>query len=81
LGYQSGSAFGALGKRPDVAVLHLGAILPNYDATLDGSGWQASRWPPKGRFRLQWVTDHLIVPPEDAGTYGTIAGALVSLAS
>jgi alkanesulfonate monooxygenase SsuD/methylene tetrahydromethanopterin reductase-like flavin-dependent oxidoreductase (luciferase family) len=63
-----------------MAPLHLGLILPNY-----GEGLHAERLgaaavaAEESGFDSGWVTDHLIVPPEHAPIYGTIAEALVSL--
>ena len=60
--------------------VHLGLILPNYGETLGaerlGSAAAAAE---EAGFDSGWVTDHLIVPPEHAPIYGTIAEALVSL--
>jgi alkanesulfonate monooxygenase SsuD/methylene tetrahydromethanopterin reductase-like flavin-dependent oxidoreductase (luciferase family) len=63
-----------------VATLHLGVILPNYGEALaaDRLAGVAVAAEQSG-FDSAWVTDHLIVPAEHAGTYGTIAEALVSL--
>jgi alkanesulfonate monooxygenase SsuD/methylene tetrahydromethanopterin reductase-like flavin-dependent oxidoreductase (luciferase family) len=63
-----------------VAALHLGLILPNYGEGLDaerlaGTALAAEQ----AGFDSGWVTDHVIVPPEHAPIYGTIAEALVSL--
>jgi alkanesulfonate monooxygenase SsuD/methylene tetrahydromethanopterin reductase-like flavin-dependent oxidoreductase (luciferase family) len=60
--------------------LHLGVVLPNYGEALAverlaGVAVAAE----ESGFDSGWVTDHLIVPAEQAGTYGTIAEALVSL--
>ncbi len=60
--------------------LHLGVILPNYGDALDAerlAGVAVAA--EQAGFDSGWVTDHLIVPPEWAETYGTIAEALVSL--
>jgi alkanesulfonate monooxygenase SsuD/methylene tetrahydromethanopterin reductase-like flavin-dependent oxidoreductase (luciferase family) len=63
-----------------VPPLHLGVVLPNY-----GEGLDAERLAGVAVAAEQagldsgWVTDHLIVPAEQAPTYGTIAEALVSL--
>src|ERR671935_89584 len=60
--------------------LHLGVILPNYGEALDAerlAGVAAAA--EQVGFDSGWVTDHVIVPAEQAGTYGTIAEALVSL--
>jgi alkanesulfonate monooxygenase SsuD/methylene tetrahydromethanopterin reductase-like flavin-dependent oxidoreductase (luciferase family) len=64
-----------------VARLHLGLILPNYGAELDPERLaEAAVAAEAGGFQSGWVTDHVIVPPEHAPIYGTIAEALVSLA-
>jgi alkanesulfonate monooxygenase SsuD/methylene tetrahydromethanopterin reductase-like flavin-dependent oxidoreductase (luciferase family) len=55
-------------------------ILPNYGEALDAerlAGVAVAA--EQAGLDSGWVTDHLIVPPEQAGTYGTIAEALVSL--
>jgi alkanesulfonate monooxygenase SsuD/methylene tetrahydromethanopterin reductase-like flavin-dependent oxidoreductase (luciferase family) len=63
-----------------VAPLHLGLILPNY-----GDGLEAERLAlvavaaEEAGFDSGWVTDHLVVPPEHAPIYGTIAEPLVSV--
>ena len=63
-----------------MAPLHLGLILPNY-----GDGLDAERLATvavaaeEAGFDSGWVTDHLIVPPEHATVYGSIAEPLVSL--
>jgi alkanesulfonate monooxygenase SsuD/methylene tetrahydromethanopterin reductase-like flavin-dependent oxidoreductase (luciferase family) len=63
-----------------VAPLHLGVILPNYGAALDAEGLASVAVAAEQTgFDSAWVTDHLIVPAEQAATYGTIAEALVSL--
>jgi alkanesulfonate monooxygenase SsuD/methylene tetrahydromethanopterin reductase-like flavin-dependent oxidoreductase (luciferase family) len=63
-----------------VPPLHLGVILPNYGPALAaeelaGVGVAAE----KAGFDSAWVTDHMLVPAEHAGVYGTVAEALVSL--
>jgi alkanesulfonate monooxygenase SsuD/methylene tetrahydromethanopterin reductase-like flavin-dependent oxidoreductase (luciferase family) len=63
-----------------MARLHLGLILPNYGEGLDperlaGAALAAE----EAGFDSGWVTDHVIVPPEHAEVYGTIAEALVTL--
>ena len=63
-----------------MAPLHLGLILPNYGEALAterlaGAAVAAE----EAGFDSGWVTDHLLVPPEHAPVYGTIAEALVSL--
>jgi alkanesulfonate monooxygenase SsuD/methylene tetrahydromethanopterin reductase-like flavin-dependent oxidoreductase (luciferase family) len=60
--------------------LHLGLILPNYGETVEterlaGAAVAAE----EAGFDSGWVTDHVLVPPEHAPIYGTIAEALVSL--
>ena len=60
--------------------LHLGAILPNYGPALVAEELAgAAVAAEEAGFDSAWVTDHLIVPDENAGVYGTIAEALVSL--
>jgi alkanesulfonate monooxygenase SsuD/methylene tetrahydromethanopterin reductase-like flavin-dependent oxidoreductase (luciferase family) len=64
-----------------VAPLHLGLILPNYGDALEAEALAAAALAAEDAgFDSGWVTDHLIVPPEHAPIYGTIAEALVSLA-
>src|ERR671930_2270989 len=60
--------------------LHLGVILPNYGEALAAErlAGVALAAEESGLYS-GWVTDHVIVPAEHAGTYGTIAEALVSL--
>jgi alkanesulfonate monooxygenase SsuD/methylene tetrahydromethanopterin reductase-like flavin-dependent oxidoreductase (luciferase family) len=63
-----------------VAPPHLGVILPNYGESLDAERLASvAVAAEEAGFDSGWVTDHLIVPDEHAGTYGTIAEALVSL--
>lgn len=63
-----------------MAPLHLGLILPNYGDGLDAERLAgAAVAAEEAGFDSGWVTDHLIVPPEHARIYGTIAEALVSL--
>ena len=63
-----------------MAPLHFGVILPNYGAALDADALASAAVAAEEEgFDSGWVTDHLIVPAEHAGTYGTIAEALVSL--
>jgi alkanesulfonate monooxygenase SsuD/methylene tetrahydromethanopterin reductase-like flavin-dependent oxidoreductase (luciferase family) len=63
-----------------VAPLHLGLILPNYGDTLGTERLAAAALAAEeAGFDSGWVTDHLVVPPEHAAIYGTIAEALVSL--
>jgi alkanesulfonate monooxygenase SsuD/methylene tetrahydromethanopterin reductase-like flavin-dependent oxidoreductase (luciferase family) len=63
-----------------VAALHLGLILPNYGPTLDAERLAtAAVAAEEAGFDSGWVTDHVLVPPEHAPIYGTIAEALVSV--
>jgi alkanesulfonate monooxygenase SsuD/methylene tetrahydromethanopterin reductase-like flavin-dependent oxidoreductase (luciferase family) len=63
-----------------VARLHLGLILPNYGESLGAERLaSAASAAEEAGFDSGWVTDHLIVPPEHAPVYGTIAEVLVSL--
>jgi len=63
-----------------VAPLHVGLILPNYGETLDAERLaRVAVAAEAAGFDSGWVTDHVIVPPEHAPIYGTIAEALVSL--
>ncbi len=63
-----------------MAPLHVGVILPNYGAALDAEQLASVAVAAEQTgFDSGWVTDHLIVPAEHAGTYGAIAEALVSL--
>src|SRR5919197_6199677 len=60
--------------------LHLGVILPNYGEALDAERLAGVAVAAEQvGFDSGWVTDHVIVPEEHAGTYGTMAEALVSL--
>jgi alkanesulfonate monooxygenase SsuD/methylene tetrahydromethanopterin reductase-like flavin-dependent oxidoreductase (luciferase family) len=60
--------------------LHLGVILPNYGEALDAERLaHVAVTAERAGLDSGWVTDHMIVPAEHAGTYGTIAEALVSL--
>jgi alkanesulfonate monooxygenase SsuD/methylene tetrahydromethanopterin reductase-like flavin-dependent oxidoreductase (luciferase family) len=60
--------------------LHLGVILPNYGEVLDAERLAAvAVAAEQAGLDSGWVTDHLVVPSEHAGTYGTIAEALVAL--
>jgi alkanesulfonate monooxygenase SsuD/methylene tetrahydromethanopterin reductase-like flavin-dependent oxidoreductase (luciferase family) len=63
-----------------VARPHLGLILPNYGKALGAErlAWATAAAEQAG-FDSGWVTDHLIVPPEHAPVYGTIAEPLVAL--
>jgi alkanesulfonate monooxygenase SsuD/methylene tetrahydromethanopterin reductase-like flavin-dependent oxidoreductase (luciferase family) len=63
-----------------VPPLHLGVILPNYGPALDAERLaEVAIVAEQEGLDSGWVTDHVIVPAEQAGTYGTIAEALVSL--
>jgi alkanesulfonate monooxygenase SsuD/methylene tetrahydromethanopterin reductase-like flavin-dependent oxidoreductase (luciferase family) len=63
-----------------MALRHLGLILPNYGDGLDADRLATSAVAAEeAGFDSGWVTDHLVVPPEHAPIYGTIAEALVSL--
>ena len=63
-----------------MADLHLGLILPNYGEALGAARLlSAARAAEDAGFDSGWVTDHLVVPPEHAPVYGTIAEPLVSL--
>jgi alkanesulfonate monooxygenase SsuD/methylene tetrahydromethanopterin reductase-like flavin-dependent oxidoreductase (luciferase family) len=63
-----------------VPPLHLGLILPNYGDALGTERLAAAALAAeKAGFDSGWVTDHLVVPPEHAAIYGTIAEALVSV--
>jgi alkanesulfonate monooxygenase SsuD/methylene tetrahydromethanopterin reductase-like flavin-dependent oxidoreductase (luciferase family) len=63
-----------------MAALHLGVILPNYGESLDAERLaRAAVAAEEAGFDSGWVTDHVIVPPEHAPIYGTIAEAVVSL--
>jgi alkanesulfonate monooxygenase SsuD/methylene tetrahydromethanopterin reductase-like flavin-dependent oxidoreductase (luciferase family) len=60
--------------------LHIGLILPNYGPALNAETLVAVAVAAEDAgFDSGWVTDHLIVPAELAGVYGTVAEALVSL--
>jgi alkanesulfonate monooxygenase SsuD/methylene tetrahydromethanopterin reductase-like flavin-dependent oxidoreductase (luciferase family) len=63
-----------------VPCLHLGVILPSYGPALAAEELaDVAVAAEDAGFDSAWVTDHLIVPAEHAGVYGTIAEALVSL--
>jgi alkanesulfonate monooxygenase SsuD/methylene tetrahydromethanopterin reductase-like flavin-dependent oxidoreductase (luciferase family) len=63
-----------------VARLHLGLILPNYGDALGAERLAAAAVAAEeAGFDSGWVTDHVLVPPEHAAVYGTIAEALVTL--
>jgi alkanesulfonate monooxygenase SsuD/methylene tetrahydromethanopterin reductase-like flavin-dependent oxidoreductase (luciferase family) len=63
-----------------VSPLHLGVILPNYGPALAAEELASVAVAAEDAgFDSAWVTDHLIVPSENADVYGTIAEALVSL--
>jgi alkanesulfonate monooxygenase SsuD/methylene tetrahydromethanopterin reductase-like flavin-dependent oxidoreductase (luciferase family) len=60
--------------------LHLGVILPNYGDALDAEHLTAAAVAAEeAGFDSGWVTDHVLVPPEHAAVYGTIAEPLVAL--
>jgi alkanesulfonate monooxygenase SsuD/methylene tetrahydromethanopterin reductase-like flavin-dependent oxidoreductase (luciferase family) len=60
--------------------LHLGVVLPSYGEALDAERLVAvAVAAEEAGFDSAWATDHLVVPPEHAEVYGTIAEALVSL--
>jgi alkanesulfonate monooxygenase SsuD/methylene tetrahydromethanopterin reductase-like flavin-dependent oxidoreductase (luciferase family) len=60
--------------------VHLGLILPNYGDALDAARLAAAAVAAEeAGFDSGWVTDHVLVPPEHAPVYGSIAEALVSL--
>ena len=63
-----------------MAQLHFGLILPNYGEALGPERLaSAAAAAEEAGFDSGWVTDHMIVPPEHAPVYGSIAEALVSL--
>jgi alkanesulfonate monooxygenase SsuD/methylene tetrahydromethanopterin reductase-like flavin-dependent oxidoreductase (luciferase family) len=63
-----------------MAPLHVGLILTNYGPELDPERLAAvAVAAEEAGFDSGWVTDHVMVPPEHARIYGTIAEALVSL--
>jgi len=63
-----------------VLPLHLGVILPNYGPALSAEELAGVAVAAEdAEFDSAWVTDHVAVPAEHAGIYGTIAEALVSL--
>ena len=60
--------------------MHLGLILPNYGENLNLERLVvAAVAAEEAGFDSGWVTDHVLVPPEHAPIYGTIAEPLVSL--
>jgi alkanesulfonate monooxygenase SsuD/methylene tetrahydromethanopterin reductase-like flavin-dependent oxidoreductase (luciferase family) len=63
-----------------VPPLHVGVILPNYGPALAAEELaEVTVMAEDAGFDSAWVTDHLIVPAEHSGVYGTIAEALVTL--
>lgn len=63
-----------------MATPYLGLILPNYGEALGPERLvSAALAAEETGFDSGWVTDHMLVPPEHAPIYGTIAEALVSL--
>jgi alkanesulfonate monooxygenase SsuD/methylene tetrahydromethanopterin reductase-like flavin-dependent oxidoreductase (luciferase family) len=60
--------------------LHIGLILPNYGPALNAEALASVAVAAEDAgFDSGWVTDHLIVPAEQADVYGTIAEPLVSV--
>src|ERR671930_920114 len=60
--------------------LHLGVILPNYGEALAAERLAGVALAAEvSGLDSGWVTDHVIVPSDHAGTYGTISEALVTL--
>jgi alkanesulfonate monooxygenase SsuD/methylene tetrahydromethanopterin reductase-like flavin-dependent oxidoreductase (luciferase family) len=60
--------------------LHLGLILPNYGEALAADRLaSAAIAAEEAGLDSGWVTDHVLVPPEHAPIYGSIAESLVSL--
>jgi alkanesulfonate monooxygenase SsuD/methylene tetrahydromethanopterin reductase-like flavin-dependent oxidoreductase (luciferase family) len=60
--------------------VHLGLILPNYGAELDAERLATTAVAAEeAGFDSGWVTDHVIVPPEHAPIYGTIAEPVTAL--
>lgn len=60
--------------------LHLGVVLPSYGEALDAEHLAAvAIAAEEAGFDSAWATDHLVVPPEHAAVYGTIAEVLVAL--
>ena len=60
--------------------LHLGVILPNYGPALSAEDLAAvAAAAEESDLDSAWATDHVSVPDEHAGVYGTIAEPLVSL--
>jgi alkanesulfonate monooxygenase SsuD/methylene tetrahydromethanopterin reductase-like flavin-dependent oxidoreductase (luciferase family) len=63
-----------------VAQVHFGLILPNYGEALGVERLaSAATAAEEAGFDSGWVTDHLIVPPDQTPVYRTIAEGLVSL--
>ena len=60
--------------------LHIGLILPNYGPALNAEALASVAIAAEDAgFHSGWVTDHVIVPAEQADVYGTIAEPLVSV--
>jgi alkanesulfonate monooxygenase SsuD/methylene tetrahydromethanopterin reductase-like flavin-dependent oxidoreductase (luciferase family) len=60
--------------------LHIGLILPNYGPALNAEALASVAIAAEDAgFDSGWVTDHVIVPAEQADVYGTIAEPLVSV--
>lgn len=65
-------------SRPD-GLWHLGVVAPNYGPGISATGLRDSACAAeKGGYDSIWVTDHVAVPTDMSGTYGSIAEALVS---
>lgn len=63
-----------------MASLHMGVILPNYGEALQVDELvRVAGAAESAGFDSAWLTDHVMVAPEHAGVYGTIAEALVTL--
>ena len=63
-----------------MAPLHIGLILPNYGPALDAESLAgAALAAEEAGFDSGWVTDHVLVPAEQAEVYGSITEALVTL--
>jgi alkanesulfonate monooxygenase SsuD/methylene tetrahydromethanopterin reductase-like flavin-dependent oxidoreductase (luciferase family) len=67
--------------RSPAAAPHLGLILPNYGEALAAERLAGTAVAAEeAGFDSGWVTDHVLVPPEHAPIYGSVAEALVSVA-
>jgi alkanesulfonate monooxygenase SsuD/methylene tetrahydromethanopterin reductase-like flavin-dependent oxidoreductase (luciferase family) len=59
---------------------HVGVVLPNYGEAFDpGRLDDATRAAEEAGLDSGWLTDHLLPPARHAGTYGTVAEALVGV--